>query len=76
MENFLKERIMRKVIRGMLSSWREMMSGLPLGSVLAPIMFLIYINDKMENVGRDSYISMFPDDAKILSPIKNDDSCR
>jgi len=67
---------MRTVIRGMLSSCREVTSGVPQRCVLATIMFLIYVNDIMEYVGRDSYISMFADDAKILRPIKNEDSCR
>lgn len=30
----------------------------------------------MDNVEMDSYINMLSDDAKILRPIKNEDSCR
>ena len=44
-----------------------MKNGVPQGSVLASIMFLIYINDMTEGVS--SYISLFADDAKLLRKI-------
>ena len=40
MENYLKGRQMRTVIRDKMSKWRNVTSGVPQGSVLAPIMFL------------------------------------
>ena len=46
------------------SEWREVISGVPQGSVLAPIMFLVYLNDMTE--GENSYISLFADDAKKM----------
>ena len=49
------------------------MEYLPQGSVLAPIMFLVYVNDKTEGVS--SYISLFPDDAKLLRKIGNHKDC-
>ena len=48
-------------------------SGVPHGSVLAPIMFLVYINDFTEGVS--SYISLFADDAKLLRKIRNHKDC-
>merc|ERR1712035_179833 len=39
------------------------MSGVPQGSVLAPVMFIVYINDLTERI--TSYMNMFADDAKI-----------
>ena len=41
---------------------------------MAPIMFLIYVNDLPE--GLSSYMSMFADDAKIMKHIKSFESCR
>ena len=76
MQDFLKEREMRTILRGKYSSWREVTSGVPQGSVLAPIMFLVYINDINDNISTESYLNMFADDAKIQKTIKNEDSCR
>ena len=71
MEDFLKDRAMRTVIRDRESSWKQVISGVPQGTVLAPIMFAVYINDMIEGV--DSYINMFADDAKILRRIQTEE---
>ena len=46
-----------------------MKSGVQQGSVLAPIMFLVYVNDMTEVVS--SYICLFTDDATLLRKIRN-----
>ena len=46
-----------------------MKSGVLQGSILAPIMFLVYVNDRTEGVS--SYISLFTDDAKLLRKMRN-----
>ena len=73
MKNFLTKREMRTVVRGTKSSWLEVTSGVPQGSVLAPIMFIIYINDMTEGV--TSYMNMFADDAKLLRKVADEDDC-
>ena len=69
MGDYLKDREMRTVIRDNYSSWSGVTSGVPQGSVLAPIMFQIYINDMQE--GLNSYINLLADDAKLLRVIKS-----
>lgn len=64
---------MRTVIRDKYSNWSTVTSGVPQGSVLAPIMFQIYINDIQEGV--NSYINLFADDAKLLKVIKSQVDC-
>ena len=55
---------MRTVVKDEKSEWREVKSGVLQGSVLAPIMFLVYVNDMTEGVS--SYLILFADDAKLL----------
>ena len=75
MKDFLQGRQMRTVIRGTASQNREVTSGVPQGSVLAPIMFLVYVNDLGNDLSENSYINMFADDAKIQRRIKDSSSC-
>ena len=51
------------VINSYLSEWINILSGVPQGSVLGPLLFVIYINDIDDYVG--SRILNFADDTKI-----------
>lgn len=74
MEDYLTGRQMRTMIGDKFSTWKEVTSGVPQGAVLAPLMFLIYINDMTKDV--NSYMNMFADDAKIMRHVRNVDCCR
>ena len=73
MQDYLKDREMRTVIREATSSWRNVISGELLGSVLATIMFQIYV--KYMQCGVTSYMNLFADDAKLMRIVKNTDDC-
>ena len=52
------------------SNWREVTSGIPQGSVIGPVLFVIYINDLPEIVKSSAYL--FADDTKIFKTIMDD----
>ena len=67
MENYLHDRKQRVVLCGQSSSWLNVNSGVPQGSVLGPLLFLIYINDLPENLV--SVAKLFADDTSIFSTV-------
>ncbi len=50
------------------SSWADVLSGIPQGSVLGPILFVIYINDLSDHL--KGHAEMFADDTKVYTHIK------
>ena len=67
---FLKGRKQRVHVRGNYSSWKDVLSGIPQGSILGPVLFVIYIND-MPNCVRSNML-LFADDTKIYRGIQSD----
>ena len=67
--NFLTNREQRVVLNGKSSEWRRISVGVPQGSVLGPLFFLVYINDIVENVNSD--IKLFADDTSLFSVVQN-----
>ena len=57
------------VVGGEQSSAVPVISGVPQGSVLGPLLFLIFINEVVHQVSQDSCMSLFADDMALYRPI-------
>ena len=66
-KSFLNDRKQRVVLNDFKSAWTTMTSGVPRGSVLGPLLFLLYINDLPDNV-KYCQVKIFADDTKKYSP--------
>ena len=67
LEDFLKERKQRVVLNGQVSTWKNINAGVPQGSILGPLLFLIYINDLTE--GLTTNVKLFADDTSLFSVV-------
>ena len=71
--SFLANRKQRVTMDGVCSEWADVQAGVPQGSILGPILFLVYINDLFEVVTSD--IRIFADDTfifRIVDPISTE----
>ena len=67
--NYLSDRKQRVVIRGQSSNWADVEAGVPQGSVLGPLLFLIFINDIVHSI--NSFIRLFADDTSLYIIVDN-----
>ena len=72
-ESFLKGQTQRVVVEGESSAEARVKSGVPQGSVLGPLLFLIFINDLAENT--TSSVRLFADDCVMYRPIRHANDC-
>ena len=61
--SYLSNRRQRVVINGQTSEWEFIFAGIPQGSILGPLLFLIFINDIVKNIGAS--IRLFADDTSL-----------
>ena len=67
-ENWLSGRQQRVLLNGNKSQWKDVLSGVPQGSVLGPLLFLVFVNTIDDDV--DSKVLKFADDIKIFKVIE------
>lgn len=72
-QSFLANRRQRVVLPGGSSSWKPVYSGVPQGSILGPILFLMYVNDIPDHV--HSTVKMFADDTKLYRECSSRQDC-
>ena len=58
------------MVNGCSSNLLQVLSGVPQGSVLGPLLFIIYINDIVNKIHPDSNINLFADDIALYRIIR------
>jgi hypothetical protein len=78
MESYLRNRYQRVVINahnnsnGYFSKWEEVQQGVPQGSVLGPLLILIYVNDLSQSVSDKTSPILFADDTSFIIANSNE----
>ncbi|XP_072178279.1 uncharacterized protein [Diadema setosum] len=70
--DFLHNRTQRVILEGSISSSVNIASGVPQGSVIVPLLFLLFINDMPECLSTDCTVRLFADDCMIYKTIKSE----
>ena len=69
LHNFLNERKQRVVPNRQFSTSKNVDTGVPQGSILGPLLFLVYINDLTEVISSNA--KLFADDTSLLSVVRD-----
>ncbi|XP_053378589.1 uncharacterized protein LOC128548180 [Mercenaria mercenaria] len=71
-QSYLSDRRQRVILPGTQSSWAHIKAGVPQGSILGPLLFLIFINDIVHEIR--SCINLFADDTSLYVIVEQPDS--
>ena len=71
LESYLNDRHQRVVLNGVQSNWVKLNADVPQGSVLGPLLFLVYINDLTDNIS--SNMKLYADDSSLFARVSGID---
>ena len=72
-KDYLTHRTQSVILEGVKSNKKPVLSGVPQGSILGPLLFIMYINDLTSTTQHDLYL--YADDAKLMSVINDISDC-
>ena len=69
-DSYIKDREQQCIVNGQLSSSKKIICGVPQGSILGPLLFLLYINDMPDSLNNTT-ASLYADDTEIYASSDN-----
>ena len=72
---YLCSRKQRVILDNVISECVDVLSGVPQGSILGTLLFVLFINDIYTNIDKDTIIALFADDTKIWRDINSEADC-
>ena len=73
--NYLQGRKQRVILDNSSSEYIDVLSGVPQGSILGPLLFILFINDIYMGLDNDTNIGLYADDTKIWRNIYSEHDC-
>ena len=74
LRDFLNERKQLVILNGQFSTWKNFSAEIPQGSIICPLLFLIYINDLTEGILSNA--KLLADEKSLFSAIYNIQTCK
>ena len=73
--NYSRGRTQRVIVDGVASEWSTVTSGVPQGSILGPMLFLLFINDLPDAIPPTTSTGLYADDTKLYKAITSNEDC-